>query len=179
MSLQNEIEKYGLEIKSYQNLDLRTLYPQPRPNEPLNQYYKEYCMKGSPHKEIAECYFNKGEKWLKHNWIHTRYGKMMTFMGKTKYPSKIPNLCESVKSGYLREGYEQNFIVVLQESFAITRYCRKDIDPQQVPEVWSGHHRIGILLALGYKNVKVAIAEDKYPKTKFTNGKIHKYCEVK
>ena len=171
-----KLKKYGLELQSFDNVVLKHLYPQPRPNEPLTQFYTEPTMIGSPHYEIASLFFKKGEEWLREHYEETRYSKMLKAMDKPNFPEKIISLSKSLEKGYLQGDHKEDYIVILNEPFAHSRYGRKDVNLSFVPEVWSGHHRVGILLALGYDRADVLVAKDLKPGSKLTDGKIHKYC---
>jgi len=176
MQIYKIIDRYGLVPDKFSDLDLRTCYWQNTPNKPVSSLFgDDRSMIISPHAEIAKLYYEQGEKAVRKQYKQTDYCKMKEYFGKgTKFPSKIVTLFDSVKKGYLRGKYKEEFIVVLMQSFAISRYGREEED--LVPEVWSGHHRVGALLALGRYNVRVLIAKDNHPGEKFSQGKIHKWC---
>jgi hypothetical protein len=188
MSFDNELYKYGLRFHKFAQLDVKKCYMQSRPNsEFMDDVLGEvrdpkgrFSMLNSPHAEFATLYFKHGKKWLKNNYNKTRYKIMqLKYKKKNNFPDGFLRLCESLKMGYLRRKFDQNFIVVLDEPFAKSRFNR-DV-PSLSPEVWSGHHRIGIILALNKINnldskVKVAIAVDGHPGSLKSAGKIHKLC---
>lgn len=179
MNSLDALEKYGLGISRIADVDLRTLYPQQRPNDPQNRFYFGDTMDGSPHKEIAKMIIEDGVFEAKKKYRSTRYCQMMRTMGKINFPDKMLKLISSVREGYLRGKHNLDYIVVLDEPFAETRYGREDVDKSKKPEMWIGHHRAGILLALGRHKAKVIIARDEQQGGCFTNGKIHNYCVKK
>jgi len=171
---------YGLKPVKTEVVDLRTCYSQCRPNQPIDELLLvngkvDRNMMNSPHFEFANFYYSN-EKHLRNIFSHTRYAKMLRLFGREPiFPEKFAQLCDSIKAGYLRRKHEENYIVILMESFARSRYNRDDV-LNLVPEVWSGHHRIGSLLALGRYSAKVCIAEDIAKGTKMSYGKIHFLC---
>ncbi|MHA1470264.1 MAG: hypothetical protein ACTSSP_06840 [Candidatus Asgardarchaeia archaeon] len=82
------------------------------------------------------------------------------------------HLLDSIKEGYLRNGYNNNYIVLLDIPLVVSRYNVKNISIKS-PEVFMGHHRIGALLALGIDRVRVILAEDEMPGTNQCYGKVH------
>ena len=168
---------YGLKRKELRVIDLRTTYCQSRPNKPIFHLFERgnTRMVGSPHVQFAEYYFSKGENWLRRNWKSTRYYKFRNFIGKKGFPSRFVGLCKSVSNGYLRKEHAGEFITILDEPFSYTRFNRK-VDLDLAPEVWSGHHRVGILIALEKYEAKVEVAMDKYPGSCKSYGKIHDLC---
>jgi hypothetical protein len=130
----------------------------------------------SPHYTMAKLYFKNGEEWLKKNYKDTDYYYM-----RTKFQNyndinidKFINLYESIKNGYLVGKYKDHYPVILEQPFAKTRYNREV--PVSGYEVFSGHHRIGILLALEINNGPVLIAEDLHHGSCYSEGKIHNLC---
>lgn len=170
------ISRYGLEVDRICSIDLLKCYCQNTPNKPLSRMYNQSrSMIESPHAKIARLYYEHGLQEVKKRYEQTDYCKMKELFGKgKKFPSKMFKLFDSVKKGYLINGYKENFIVVLMESFAISRYNREE--ENLVPEVWSGHHRVGALIALDRYEAKVVIAKDAHHGEKFSQGKIHKWC---
>jgi len=161
--------------------DLSKIYIQNTPNRPLDLLFSQkkpnYLLSESPHFELASLYIKNGSKWLEKNYKLTLYYKMCKYFLKKNPVNttlKMIKICDSIKKGYLRKGYENNYIVLLLEPFAISRYNR-EIE-FLVPEIFSGHHRAAILLALGYKSVKVIIAEDVQKGFCESRGKIHDLC---
>ncbi len=180
----NNLEKYGLAKKEIRSILLSETHIQYTPNR--EPFYSKFFMKNnvldtrmiySPHKEIADLYFKKGEKFLRNNYKNTKYYEMCcSFMDKKDISiEKIINLCKSLKRGYLRPGYDENYIVVLEKSFAETRFNRHV--PVQGYEVFMGHHRIGVLLSLNNDKQKVMIVKDMFPGTCYSYGKIQRLCE--
>jgi hypothetical protein len=170
------IKKYGLDIVSIKKVDLRECYVQSRPNCPFDIYFKDGnpLMTNSPHYEIAFLFYEHGERWLKNHYKELSYYKMMKKLGRAKFPIRVVSVCNSIRNGYLKGKYSNEHIVLLSKPFARTRYDR-DV-PNLVPEVWSGHHRIGALLALGNDVVDVMMAMDVAVGSQTTNGKIHRAC---
>lgn len=130
----------------------------------------------SPHYKIFKLYFDNGSDWLKSNYKSTDYYEMCTkIFGKRDISvKKIISMCESIKKGYLRKGYEEEYPTILEKPFAFTRYNREV--PMVKYEIFTGHHRIGALLALGVKRAKVIIGEDSKPSSCYSEGKIHNLC---
>jgi hypothetical protein len=130
----------------------------------------------SPHYTMAKLYFKNGKEWLKKNYKDTDYYYMRTKFQNYKDTSieKFSSLCDSIKNGYLQGKYKDGYPVILEQPFAKTRY---NIEvPVSGYEVFSGHHRIGIMLALGMENNEVMIAEDLSPGLCYSLGKIHNLC---
>ena len=180
--LEKQLKLYGLAKKEVCEIDLRTCYMQQRPNNPLNKVLMEgdkvnSNMMNSPHYELAKRYIRRGQNNARRRFRRTRYYRMMRIFGRKHFPEKFPGLVHSMKKGYLRRKRKKYFIVVLMQPFAYSRYNR-DV-PMLVPEVWSGHHRIGILLALRKYAVQVMVAEDTQPGTCKCVGKIHDLCVLK
>ena len=180
MNIDKVIKKYGLKAKSVESIDLSECYIQATPNNPLDDILSndgqiDYTMKNSPHTEIARLFFEKGEEWLRTHYKSTKYYRFhMLHKNQEKFPNKIVPLFKLIESGYLKKGYRRDYIVVLLESFAKTRY---NIDIEiEAPEIFIGHHRAGARLALGKPMTKVLVAEDAEPGSCFTNGKIHHLC---
>jgi hypothetical protein len=178
----DNIGRYGVVKKEIREIDLRDACMQYAPNSKM---VYSFCyedgnldtgMLNSPHCRIAKIYFKNGSDWLKKNYKTTEYYRMCTeFFGKKDISiKKIISICESMKKGYLREGYEEEYPTVLEEPFAFTRYERNV--PMVKYEVFTGHHRIGAMLALGMKRAKVIIGKDSKPGSCYSEGKIHKLC---
>lgn len=167
---------YGLKPVRKEKLDLRSCFIFFPPNRSMDDlFFNNRMLLDSPHVEICNMYVKKGIEYFKKHYIETRYWDMMKRMGKTGFPQKIINICDSVKTGYLRKGYEESQIVILMQPFAYTRYNR-DV-PKRVPEIWSGHHRSAALLAIGKLMVDVIVAEDVMPGSKYSVGKVHDLCK--
>lgn len=134
-------------------------------------------MLNSPHYKIAKLYFENGPDWIKKNYKSTDYYRMCTkFFGKKDISiKKIISICESMKKGYLRKGYEEEHPTILEKPFAFTRYNREV--PMVKYEVFTGHHRVGVMLAIGMKKAKVIIGEDLNPSSCYSKGKIHNLCK--
>jgi len=175
--MKDRLSRYGLIVNRIEKIDLRTCYMQSRPNNPLVDGSENALMINSPHHELASSLIERGEKWTRKNYENTEYYGMCQKMGKKGFPEKMIDLVWSIKDGYLADEYRDEYVICLDHPFAKTRYER-DV-PELVPEVWSGHHRIGILLALRKYNVSVRFAEDNYPGSKCSEGKIHGLCVEK
>jgi hypothetical protein len=178
----DNIQRYNIGKKEVREIDLCETCMQYAPNSKM---LYSFCMVNgeldtrminSPHYEIANLYFNNGSDWLKKNYRSTSYYRMCRdFLGKKDISiEKIISLCDSIKKGYLRQGYEEEYPTVLEKPFAFTRYNREA--PMVKYEVFTGHHRIGVLLALEINKAKVIIGEDVAPSSCFSEGKIHKLC---
>ena len=173
--------QYGLRKINICIMDLSNTYMQNLPNSNMfeNIMLKDgiidMSMQNSPHYEIAKLYFSKGENWLLENYKETRYFTMMTkYLKKKKVDvKKFMKLCKSIKKGYLRGRYKDEYPIVLNEPFAKTRYNKNVFCPGF--EIFSGHHRIGILLTLKKRN-KVLVAEDACKGSCYTRGKVHFGC---
>jgi len=180
MASADTLARYNLKDRCIQKIDLRSCYMQQRPNQPFNDMimrdngFIDLSMLNSPHLEIINLYIKHGEKWVKDNYHNTRYHKMLKLMGKDGFPHKIFKLFKSLKKGYLRKKYAKEYIVVLEKPFAKSRYNR-DVK-NLVPEIWSGHHRAAILIALCQYEVKVLIADDAAEGLCASAGKIHNLC---
>ena len=178
----DRLKKYGLEVKEIKVVDLRKCYMQQRPNAPIDNLLLDKgkvnsLLSNSPHYEISCLYYKKGEKWLRKHYKETRYFTMMIkYFNKRNFYANcsLINFFESMKSGYRRGKYKDDYISVLTVPFANSRYNR-DI-PNLVPEIFSGHHRAAALLALKRYEVEVIIARDMNPGLCKTNGKIHNLC---
>jgi hypothetical protein len=169
------LDRYNLAVDKIKDIDLRMCFMQQRPNDPMDDILTNYLMIHSPHYEIAKMYFDFGEKHLKRHFKSTTYYQMCKrFLKKNVHIPKNVSICNAMKEGYLSGNHKNDHVIVLLEPFAKTRYSR-DV-PIYVPEVWSGHHRIGALIALEQYVVPVAIAKDMKPGSRFSEGKIHKLC---
>jgi len=164
------------------HIDLRECYIQPTPNRSIDHILMrkdgviDKRMTNAPHTEIARIYYRHGANGLRNKFRKTRYRKMFKHFGRRKAVGRrMIGFFESMRHGYRRsKKYKQQYIVVLEEPFANTRYERNI--PVLVPEVWSGHHRIGALIALKRYHVDVVIAKDLIPGSKSCYGKIHDLC---
>jgi len=173
------LTQHGLKLIEIKKMDLRDCYTQHVPDRFfINSLFiqdgiEDYRMTNSPHYEIFSLYRKNGWRWLNKNYKNTKYRKMMKSLGHSgKPPSKIRKLYRSLnKTGYLHGKYRDRFIILLKKPFANTRYGR-DIDNNS-PEVFSGHHRIGALLALEKYKVLIAFAKDICPGTCFSLGRFH------
>jgi hypothetical protein len=170
------LKQYNLEIDYIDKVDLAKCFFQYIPERPLDELFNgNRLMTNSPHCEIFDLYFNKGKKWLKKNYKTTKYHELMKLLQKPAgFPTKIIQLGESMKKGYLVGDHKKDYIVVMNIPFAKSRYNR-NIE-MLAPEIWSGHHRAGALLALGYNSVDVIYAKDSMPGSKQCYGKIHDFC---
>lgn len=173
---------YGLKKKKICKIDLRNVYLQQRPNAEIDDLlyrngYVDRKMGNSPHCEFARLYVKKGEKWLLLNYKNTRYYVMQCRFKKCNIGSikRFITLCKSINKGYLKGMYKRQHPILLDIPFAGTRYGR-DVTLLS-PEVFSGHHRIGILIALKVYFAKVIVAKDVKPNTKKCYGKIHHLCK--
>ena len=180
------IRKYGLQKGGVETVLLRDLYVQYTPNIPeiYNNFFMDKNvldphMINSPHKHIADLYFKKGQRWLQKNYKKTPYYKMFVeVMGKKDISiQKFACLCESMKKGYLGGRYKKDHIVVLKNSFAVTRYGRTLPFDMDGYEIFMGHHRSGILLSLGILEEAVLVAVDVEVGTCNSYGKIHNLCK--
>lgn len=172
------LDKYGLGFNRISKIDIRETFHQSRPNSLLPCLRIEKGMLESPHFELAELIINKGRKYALKNYKKTRYSCFKQAVGKNQFPKKMFKLIDSLKKGYLEPPYENDYIIVLNQSFAKTRYEREECS-EYAPEIWSGHHRVGILLALGQFKVNVVIAEDIEKGSKRCSGKVHELCVKK
>ncbi len=181
----DKIERYGIREKEIKKINLEEICIQFTPNsEMINHFFQtngkmDTRMIHSPHYKIAHLYFENGRDWLEKNYESTDYYKMcIEFLGKDDAPiKKIISLCESIKKGYLRSGYEKEYPTILEKPFAFTRYNREV--PMVKYEVFAGHHRVGVMLAIGIKFAKVIIGEDTNPLSCYSEGKIHNLCVLK
>tara|TARA_Y100000310_G_scaffold242079_1_gene246238 strand:+ start:1755 stop:2357 length:603 start_codon:yes stop_codon:yes gene_type:complete len=197
------LDRYNLGIKNIEDVDLSSCYMQQRPNQPFGRLLLSKSGKvligtngaflissppkkegiidskitNSPHYELAKMILEEGERKTRKIFKETRYYQMCKILGKKNFPEKIFGLIKSLEKGYLHGKHKKDFITILTEPFAKSRYNRNvEI---LVPEIWSGHHRAGILLALGQSIVPVAIAQDKDPGSCKSAGKIHGLCIYK
>lgn len=181
VKLNKFLNLYDLEVDKVVDLDLTKCFMQARPNKPLDEILVrdgrvDYSISNSPHREFADLLFQKGDEWLRLNYGQTRYCIMKTklFKKPDDFPKRFVDLCNSLQMGYLRKGYEEDYIVVLDWPFANTRY-KRDV-PDLSPEIFSGHHRAGALIAMGKNKIKVVVAKDTAPGSKQCFGKIHDLC---
>ena len=179
MKIDDFLKRYDLSRKKIKEIDLRDTYMQRTPNRTTQYLLKianksTHLMVFSPHAEIFSMLHQFGESWVEKVFTDTRYYNMVALLGKKEFPKKLKKIYRSIKKGYLHGKYKDKYIVVLEEPFAKSRYLRDVKD--NVPEVFSGHHRIGALLALGRYNAKVVIAVDNKPGSKYSHGKIHQAC---
>ena len=178
--LEDWLKRYHLAIDSIEEVDLRICYMQQRPNKPFDAILCDKkgivnsSMENSPHHELARLYISEGRRQAEKKFKSTRYYKMLKIMGKEGFPSKLDNLIKSLRKGYLRKEFKWGYVVALQEPFAHSRYKRKV--PMLAPEIWSGHHRAGILLAMKQYIVPVVFAKDMQPGSCYSAGKIHGLC---
>lgn len=169
------IKKYGLEFCSVENIDIRTCYPQYRPNSPVNMFFNDsQKMDCSPHFELAKFYFEKGRKWVKKNYSKTKYYYMKKYLKSPVSIDRFCDLCDSLREGYLSDR-KKDRIIILLEPFAKTRYLHNIAG--RSPEIWSGHHRAGICIALGQYILSVIVAKDNNPGSKKCISKIHEACK--
>ena len=171
------IKRYGLKIVEVKKINLCSTYCQYRPGIDL----EDMRIVNSPHKELAELYYKHGINWLEDNFKNTKYYGFQKFVLKSDPCISRKKIClfDSLKKGYLREGYEKDHIVVLNKSFISTRYGLKDPFESSF-EIFMGHHRAGALIALGRREVEVIIAKDNQPMTYQCYGKLHNlYKDIK
>lgn len=168
--LEKYINRYKLEIIEFKNIDLRRTYAQYNPE----YKFPDFSMFNSPHHELAQLYYDKGDLWLRKNFHKTKYFSWRKNLTKKELllSKKIIFLFDSMKIGYLRNGHKKDYIVVLNTPFIASRYNVKNMG-LKTPEVFIGHHRIGALLALGETKAEVVIAKDKDPGSKKMYGKLH------
>jgi len=175
------LKQYALGVQEIKEVDLRQCYMQQRPNHPFDRLLVaedgsiDSHLNNSPHYGLMKLYVEKGERKARKRFRRTLYYKMIKMMGRRKFPDKINLMIPSMKKGYLRRKHEWDYIVVLMESFARSRYGREDVD-NLVPEIWTGHHRGAILLALDRPIAKVLVAVDLQPNSCKSAGKIHGLC---
>lgn len=177
MKIESHAKEYGFNIIMVKAQDLRTCYSQNTPNRSMKPFYKNnnLLMINSPHFDFATCYFKKGLNWLMKNYLKTSYCRMRNLLkGTEKFPFKFVKLCESIKNGYLRKRHKRDWIIMFEEPFAKSRYSRNVSN--DVPEIWSGHHRAGALMALNIYIVPIIIAKDRFPGKKKCNKKMDKIC---
>ena len=181
--LERWLGQYQIGIDNIRDVDLRQCYIQQRPNFPIDKLLVngdgivDSRMTNSPHHELADLYVRRGEGKARKRFKGTRYCQMSKMMGRGNFPIKLPGLHASLKKGYLRKKHKWNFIVVLMEPFASSRYKRNVV--HLVPEVWAGHHRAAMLLALGKTIVRVVVGKDLKPGSRKCAGKIHDLCVKK
>lgn len=118
-------------------------------------------MYNSPHIDFADKYYKNGKSWTMNNFVDTKYYKFLRYVKKTDghIPMRKISLMDSIKKGYLMEGHEEDFIVILDMPLIETRYNIKSLGLKS-PEMFMGHHRAAALMALGINKVEVIIAED-------------------
>lgn len=176
--IRRNLSRYGLEISSVINIDLSTLYVQSVPNLDIRRFFinDSLLLINSPHVEICKIYFKHGAKELRKRYKNTRYYNFIKYMNKNKGESyyKIVNICKSIQRGYLRKGYEHSYIVILDCPFAQSRFKR--CIGNNVPEIWSGHHRAAAMICMDNKFVKTILAVDLNPGSCYSYGKIHRWC---
>ena len=162
------LKRYGLKIEKIKKVDLTKVYYQYRPDVVCDR-----ILTNSPHFEFAQQYYSKGLKWLNENFQNTKYSIFQKDVLKiTPYiPMRKIYLFDSLKDGYLRKGYENDYIVILNNPFVCTRYEVNLSLPS--PEVFIGHHRAGALLALGVEKANVIVAIDDEPGKCRCYGKLH------
>jgi len=164
------INRYNLKIVTFSEIDLRNTYAQYRP-----EYNEEDLhMITSPHYELANLFYTKGEKWLRKKFHKTRYAMLKkNISGEIGSISKKKVLLfYSIRKGYLRGPHKNNYIVVLNKPLIVTRYGMKPVLSKS-PEIFMGHHRVGALLALGINSAKVIVAEDNNPGSCQCYGSLH------
>lgn len=179
----DNIRRYGVVKKEIREICLEDTCMQYAPNSGMLYHFcmvdgeLDTRMINSPHFNIFSLYLKHGESWLKSNYKSTDYYRMcIKFLEKKDAPiKKIISLCESMKKGYLRSGYEEEYPTILEKPFAFTRYNREV--PMVKYEIFTGHHRIGAMLALEIKKAKVIIGEDMNPSSCYSEGKIHNLCK--
>lgn len=161
-------KRYGLKIDEIKKVDLTKVYCQYRPDVEYDRIFTN-----SPHLEFAQHYYNRGLKWLNKNFKNTKYFIFQKDVLQIApyIPMRKIRLFDSLKEGYLREGYENDYIVILNKPFICTRYGANLLLPS--PEVFIGHHRVGALLALGIKKANVIVAMDREPGKCRCYGKLH------
>jgi hypothetical protein len=181
--LEKWLGRYDLAIDKIQDVDLRCCYMQQRPNNSFDSILRkhdesvDYHLLNSPHYELAQIYINQGPSKTKEVFRSTKYYLMGKMLGKSGFPGKIDDLIKSLSRGYLSHKHKWAYIVILNEPFARSRYNR-DV-PNLCPEIWSGHHRGGILLAMEKYIVPVVMAKDMKPGCRKSVGKIHGLCVEK
>jgi hypothetical protein len=179
MKIDKFLKRYDLSRKEIKEIDLRDTYMQRTPNRSTDyllaiEKKRTHLMIFSPHTEIFSLLHQFGESWIEKVFTDTRYYKMASVLGKKDFPKKLKKIYYSIRDGYLQGKYKEKYIVVLEEPFAKSRYLR-DVE-DNAPEIFSGHHRVGALLALKRYNVKVVVAVDNKPGSKYSHGKIHDVC---
>ena len=171
----SKLDRYGLAFDRFETIDLQDCFAAYTPNRIWFDVFLDYKMINSPHAQIFSLLQKHGKRWLKQQYIHTRYNTMMQGMDKGgSFPQKILAIYESMKSGYLFGRHADSHIVVLEVPFAQTRYNR-DV-PNQGIEIWSGHHRGGCLLAMNQPIIKAIVAKDAHPGSCHSAGKVHDLC---
>jgi hypothetical protein len=176
MSTGEVLKKYGLEPVEVRKIDLRNTYTQCTPARPLDDLFGGTgLMVDSPHLEFAKLYYEHGLKWMKKKYKTTRFCLFRAKLGKRGFSSGMVTLCNSIKRGYLHGKYSSDYVIVLNTPFCNSRYnLEKDIN--RVPEIFSGHHRVGALLALEEFFVPVLFCVDGSAGSCFSLGKIHAAC---
>lgn len=173
------IKKYDLEFVRFEDIDLKNTCAQFRPGKEfrnlfINNGLVDMRMSNSPHYELSFLYYKNGLKWLKKNYRSTKYYKFKKrVLGKGGHlPVRKMSLFESLKNGYLSQGFENKYIVVLTRPLAETRY-RIKCQNYLYPEIFMGHHRVGSLLCFNIDKVKVIVARDIKSGTMKCSGKLH------
>lgn len=172
------IDRYGLSIESIINIDLRKTHMQYFIHDEMDKLLTidgiiDRKMLNTPHYKLASLYYDKGRSWFDKNYKSTQYFKFVNdVLGKKKYSFvRKFNLFDSIKLGYLKKGFEDDYIVVLKEPLIVSRYCFKDPSLKSL-EIFMGHHRVAALMALKIYNVKVIMAKDVYQGSCDFNGKL-------
>lgn len=173
------LNKYKLKSTRIDNIDLRTTFRLKTPFMLLeNIWGKTGLMTESPHVECARLYYKHGTDWFKKNYHKTKLFSLRSF-GKKNANSEVLclrfiNLCDSLKLGYLSNVHKHGHIAILEVPFCNSRYGLKKNNC--VPEVFFGHHRTGILLALEKFVVPVVYCVDVAPGSRYTVGTRHFSC---
>lgn len=161
---QNYLKKRGFEEVALIQVDLRECYMMQCHARSVDYFMfrkgrPDRHMTQSPHVKLARLYLDKGEKWFRKNFYDTEYCYLREHYANKprRPPGNFINLFKSIQQGYRRKGYN-NHIHVLDEPFCNTRYGFKE--PNLVPEIYAGNHRVGILIALGKYNVEVLLLKD-------------------
>jgi hypothetical protein len=181
------IKKYGLIFDRFSDVNLEEVCVQYRPEIAFHNLMMgengelDFSMKNSPHYEFAHLYYSKGLKWMEKNFKKTKYFIFRKEILKSHH--KVPigkiRLFDSVKDGYLKKGFEEKYIVILERPLIETRYGIKQ-NKEMCSEIFLGHHRAAALLALNIKSVKVIIAKDANSNSCHVRGKLHDiYIKIK
>jgi hypothetical protein len=165
--LKDFLGKQKLAIDEIRTVDLRNVYVMQTPDKSFDHLlFREgkldRKLPNSPHAELAQFYYQHGEKWLRKHYRKTRYCYMREhYLGKSpvRICQRVVPVWKSIKEGYLRPGHAGDYIVALEIPFCNSRY--KLGEANESPQLFLGHHRAAGLIALERYEVPVLFAIDK------------------